>query len=42
MVTASDVPRHVPSTTSAHDHEPFTEHDLSLALTRSHLAVSSH
>jgi len=24
---------------TAHDHEPFTEHDLALALSRSHLAV---
>lgn len=30
------------ATITAHDHQPFTEHDLALALKRSHLAVPAH
>lgn len=28
-----------PSMSTAHDHQPFSEHDLALAMHRSHLAV---
>ncbi|KAK4545383.1 hypothetical protein LTR36_003563 [Oleoguttula mirabilis] len=31
-----------PSMSTAHDHQPFSEHDLVLALQRSHLAVPTH
>ncbi|KAK5128856.1 hypothetical protein LTR85_000189 [Meristemomyces frigidus] len=46
-MTADDGPPHqkgaaYPSMSTAHDHQPFSEHDLALALQRSHLAVPTH
>ena len=39
LASESNVP---PKMNTAHDHEPFSEQELNLALQRTHLAVPSH